>query len=117
MTGEHLWSEWMHPYLPKLEDPKKEEFYRIVRGKFGPTETVRKRSQQGHTYTKTIRAVCRLCNTGWMSSVEEPVKPVLIPVLQGQRFKLPRTAQHRLATWITLKMLVHRLKQIVQAGG
>jgi hypothetical protein len=106
MTGEHLWSEWKHPFLPKLEAPKKNEFYRVVRGKYGPTETVLKKPQQGHTYTKTIRAVCHRCNTGWMSGVEGLVKPILIPMLQGQRFELDRISQHRLAVWITLKMLV-----------
>jgi hypothetical protein len=106
MTGEHLWPEWMHPFLPKLEDPKKEEFYRIVRGKYAPSEIMHDKPQQGHTYTKTIRAVCRICNNGWMNAVEEATKPILIPMLQGQSIELSTEQKRRLAEWITLKMLV-----------
>jgi hypothetical protein len=107
MTGEHLWSEWMHPLLPKLEDPKKDEFYRIVRDKYS-IDTIQQHTkrQQGHTYTKTIKVVCRSCNTGWMSAIEEKVKPDLIPILQGQPVTLDTDAQLSLATWVTLKILV-----------
>ena len=105
MTGEHLWPEWMHPYLPKLEDPKKEEFYRVVRSKHA-ANTFHKKARPGHTYTKTIRVVCRICNTGWMSGVEELIKPTLIPMLQGQPIDLSPDEQQKLATWITMKMLV-----------
>ena len=31
MSGEHLWPCWMHPYLPNLSNPKKDERYRAVR--------------------------------------------------------------------------------------
>jgi hypothetical protein len=121
MTGEHLWPEWMHPYLPKLENPQKDEFYRVVRGKYGPSETHHSKPRPGHTYTKTIRVVCRTCNNGWMNGLEELTKPILIPMLQGQFIELSRVQQRRLAVWIVLKMLVVENKvladRVIQNDG
>jgi hypothetical protein len=105
MTGEHLWSEWMHPYLPKLEEPTKEEFYQVIRG-IGPVNIEKRKPQQGHTYSKKIKAVCKRCNNGWMGGIETAVKPILIDLLEGRLLSLDRIMQRRLVTWITLKMLV-----------
>jgi len=41
-----------------------------------------------------------------MSGVEELIKPTLIPMLQGQPIDLSPDEQQKLATWITMKMLV-----------
>jgi hypothetical protein len=105
VTGEHLWSEWLHPYLPKLEDPKKHEVYRVIRN-FKVVEYRDKKPQVGHTYTKRVFVACKQCNSGWMGAIEEAAKPILIPLLQGVPVTL--TAEHRmaLAKWIALKVMV-----------
>ena len=104
MSGEHIWSEWMHPYLPRLEDPKKATGYTIIR--YDEVIVQRPKPQQGHPYTKTVRVVCKKCNETWMGDIEERVKPFLIPVLQGQPVLLDSAAQLHLANWIALKIMV-----------
>lgn len=64
------------------------------------------KSRQGHTWTKTIRAVCRRCNNGWMSILESAVKPILTPLINTQPHYLTREAMHVLGQWIALKIMV-----------
>lgn len=48
---------------------------------------------------KTVKRVCRECNQGWMSTLEQEAKPVLTPLIQGQR-RLVQGAQALIATWM-----------------
>jgi hypothetical protein len=103
MTEEHLWSEWMHPYLPQLMNAKVQAGRQIVRrGKIMSENMIR----PGHVFTKRFRLVCKRCNTGWMSGVETDVKRILIPLLQGQPIMLRRGDRKKLAIWIALKVMV-----------
>lgn len=47
----------------------------------------------------TIRKVCKNCNNGWMSRLENTTKPVLQPLLAGQRCALDLDAQARITLW------------------
>jgi hypothetical protein len=105
VTGEHLWPRWMHRYLPKLQDARKEEAYTTVQ----PARAIvkkRTKDQQGHVYTKQFYVVCKACNEGWMSRIEEAAKPILIPLLRGQPVTLTQDDQIKLARWISLKVVI-----------
>src|SRR4051812_4197374 len=104
MSKEHLWPEWMHPYLPKLPGAKKEDSY--VRKTNKTIVQKYKKAQQGHAYTKTLKVVCKNCNETWMSQIEENAKPILIPLLQGLSFALNEIDNVKLATWFALKIMV-----------
>lgn len=45
--------------------------------------------------------VCDKCNSGWMSRLEQAVRPILIPLIEGQRSVLALSASERLllARW------------------
>lgn len=47
----------------------------------------------------TVRRVCRTCNNGWMSKLEERAKVVMQPMLSGQYVLLDQAAQALLAVW------------------
>jgi hypothetical protein len=104
MTDEHLWPEWMHPYLPKLENPKREEEYTTVSA-LARTAHGMTTSHQGHVYQRIFHVVCRECNNGWMSDIEKDTKEILIPLVQGQHVVLLRKHRYQLAKWLTLKVL------------
>lgn len=60
------------------------------------------RSKSGiRRFGVTTRAVCRPCNTGWLSRLEDTVKPLLTPVIQGKPH-VWQTGNEQLAvgTWI-----------------
>jgi hypothetical protein len=105
LAGEHVWPQWMHPLLPKLENPEKVQAYYVLRQE----RLVRppmKKTQPGHTYTKKIRNVCKKCNETWMSAIEEQAISVLTPILQGMPVTLTVEFQQVLAAWIALKVMV-----------
>jgi hypothetical protein len=39
---------------------------------------------EGAIGNKTIQIVCEPCNTGWMSRLQDQVKPTLVPILEGK---------------------------------
>lgn len=104
MSKEHLWPEWMHPYLPEIPEPK---YWTAVASATDEYEQLdRLKPQMGHVYTKHIKVVCRNCNSGWMGDIEETVIPILTPIIQGYFATLGPDEQCKLATWVALKVLV-----------
>ncbi len=49
----------------------------------------------------TVKSVCKKCNNGWMSALEEEVKPILTPMFDDNAVSLNPEQQHTLAIWIT----------------
>jgi hypothetical protein len=105
MTGEHLWSNWMSEFLPTLTDPEYVEVAATFTQKTVMTNKF-ERTRQGHTNTKTIKVVCKTCNSGWMSGLESAVQPYLVPLILGAPVRLDTDAKQILARWIVLKILV-----------
>ena len=103
MTEEHLWSEWMHDYLPQVPEMMTAHGRRHYR--LGMT-FVHEKVRQGPPYTRAFKLVCTRCNTGWMSGIDGDTKPILLELLQGLPVTLLRNDRRRLATWLTLKFLV-----------
>ncbi|MFO0699749.1 MAG: hypothetical protein U0236_11005 [Nitrospira sp.] len=48
-----------------------------------------------------VGSVCSQCNNGWMSRLEEDVKPILKPMMLGNAVTLTAKQQERIATWMT----------------
>jgi hypothetical protein len=105
MSEEHTWSMWMHPFLPKFENPIKDLGYTAL--SFTDMRATRSFfSRQGHAYSETFKVVCERCNNGWMGQIEEAAKPILIPLIQAQQTSLFRNNRKALAEWIALKAIV-----------
>jgi len=49
------------------------------------THLVRKGTlhRRGPLKNQTLKIVCERCNTGWMSGLQDQVKPILLPILEG----------------------------------
>lgn len=67
--------------------------------------------QSGHRRHQTfsairIKGVCETCNNTWMSQIESAAKPLLEPMIRGQRRAIPPRDQKTIATWMALKTLV-----------
>ena len=60
----------------------------------------------GHAKSTKFRIVCKTCNNGWMSKIEESAKPILEPIIQGDTLLLDKTMQFLLSRWLSLKVLV-----------
>jgi hypothetical protein len=71
-----------------------------------PGEAVTHRSQQfGNLATLKLKRVCEVCNTGWMSAIEDETRPILAPLIHGQPSQLSLDEQVQLTLWGQLKAL------------
>lgn len=106
MTGEHLWSEWMDD--KRLLRRQSREYIQTgmyIRNYTGETSKM-ERHREGSPHYATIKAVCRVCNNGWMSTLETQVQGAITPLIKGEQTTLTKQARRTLTEWITLKMLV-----------
>ncbi len=102
LTKEHLWSKWTRQLV--RHDALKHEHANQVFNVGAVDRTVK--TIGGDVRNRGIRAVCKRCNSGWMSSVEEWAKPALIPLINGTASFLDHDSQRAVATWIAMKTMV-----------
>lgn len=105
LSKEHFWPEWLAPHIRELRPNGYISEWHESTGK-GPTKLVKRSEKQGSVINKRFRVVCIKCNNGWMSKLEESVKPILLSMLCGSAPNLTGEELHRLAVWISLKSMV-----------
>jgi hypothetical protein len=88
---EHALPDWLTPYLLDLEGH--DRILHRQPGEAGERRRITKRLDL------EVKRICARCNQGWMSELETAIKPVLVPLLQGQDAILPEAGQRLLAFW------------------
>jgi hypothetical protein len=82
LTGEHVFAEWLAPYLPKLGSSGHtvSNTLRAVDGANLKIHSDNYSSRKGDLYRKgrpmknqTLKIVCERCNSGWMSLLQDQV--------------------------------------------
>ena len=101
-SKEHIYPDWLRQCL----------------GAVGKTETVRSEFgvEQAAWPTTGLtwilpRKICRKCNSGWMSRLEDRVKEWICPIALGQRIELSPGVLQVIATWASLKAVLFALRQ------
>lgn len=102
LSKEHIWPQWAAPYLPEGRDHVRTKF----KGWGRTARTVSEWARQGATKTIRIYTVCRSCNSGWMSDMEQAVRPWLEPILKRQSVEMTIEGQCVLTRYFTLKAMV-----------
>jgi hypothetical protein len=113
VTGEHIFSEWMHPFfdLTQSSNVLALGHIQLIEGEYVRSESYTK-PRIGSIFTKRLKVVCgkhddtTKCNGSWMSQMEIAAKPSLIPLLQAEKIILDANAQKSLAFWIAVKTIV-----------
>jgi hypothetical protein len=59
--------------------------------------------------TQMTLAVCGDCNTGWMAKLEEEIKGLLTPAIEGRKVRLTRNDTERVALWAAKTAAVSEL--------
>lgn len=107
MSKEHIWAQWMRPYLPK-DAPT----YSSVDVSVHKTHETRKEKRENRdAYSGTLKLVCEPCNNGWMSRLQNAAKPILLPLMRGERVSLTPRARETLAAWITMFVMVSEFQR------
>ena len=91
VTAEHAWPDWIDKEVP-LRGPASVLHTPTQGAPYWRGQHIRSRNTR-------VRRVCKTCNEGWMSELEEAVKPILRPMLNGIARTLNDGEQATLATW------------------
>lgn len=105
-SKEHIWPTWLHHLLPPVSD--KVRHNKEVHN-FTPKTGIRisgAMGRQGDQRTVKVRAVCDICNNGWMNRIEQQARPILTPLITGKPMTLEPPAIVVLARWFALKVIV-----------
>ena len=108
MSGEHLWSEWIHKLVPKTKkfhiQETRPQWISLNAPNLPPYRLIRR---EGDPVTKRLKVVCeRHCNNGWMSRLEEEAKPCLTKLIKGEMASLNPQEQDGVAAWAAMKIIV-----------
>lgn len=104
LSKEHVFSQWMHAYLPTDVSEYRHQVSRRFDPVTGMTKT--EKAQQGSVAKLQLRIVCEFhCNNGWISRLDEAIKPILTPLILGQPATLDVVQQRMLATWVAAKFM------------
>jgi hypothetical protein len=85
MTKEHVWPQWLRQLAGELEPVRFAHtagFERSAADAFREIRTVTVQ-QPGSVLNLVARAVCARCNSGWMSRLEERVRPLLLGLVEA----------------------------------
>jgi hypothetical protein len=103
LTTEHTIPVWLAKLLNALEpEGPKNRATQWEEG--GLTEF--ERSFGASLPSITVKAVCRPCNTGWMSKLERRAQPIMAPMIRGETVRLTGTEQLEVAAWAAKTFMV-----------
>lgn len=111
LSKEHVWPDWLIDEFPPLEpEARSVRLLGKIEGK--DVAAIREREEGPEKVPSVVKVVCRSrkrgddgCNDGWMSELENEVKPVIVPLAHGEAFSLT-TEQRRLLAFWTAKTMV-----------
>jgi hypothetical protein len=111
VTGEHIFPEWMHPLLAGTDNQRFEISGRLQyasrerrAAKLAISDRMRSNER---TYSLQVPVVCKVCNSGWMSVLENENMSALTALIKGEDILLTPAQQLSLARWFALKDMVY----------
>lgn len=105
MSKEHFWPAWLSSHFNKTSSCKHTSEFHLSEGK-APFVLRTKNERSGKLITKKFRVVCRSCNNGWMSLLDEKVKPMLISMLENKDITFSEEDLLILSRWVVMKVIV-----------
>lgn len=98
-----MWPDW----LSKMYLRRGDEKHTFGSKTFLNKELIRDGTHQrpGHLFSLKNRLVCEKCNNGWMSQIENEVKPIIVRMISGGKHKLLRDELDVLSFWVALKIV------------
>ncbi len=105
LSREHLWPAWARDILPETNG------YSQI-GSNDPSDgqcsvgLSRQFERQGRITDARLRVVCRACNNGWMSRLEESSRLDVTALILGEQRQIGTEGLKNISEWITLKIIV-----------
>jgi hypothetical protein len=109
LCKEHLWPKWASHLIKgpvTARGPMRSETYSKMNWQKRSMMPVHRKERPGPAKSAKMRVVCKHCNSGWMSRIENSIKPILTPMIKGLHSKLDISDQEKIAKWISLRILI-----------
>jgi hypothetical protein len=104
LSGEHLFSDWMKCLLPSPSANRREQVEQFKHSSdIGQYEFW---DRHGAARGAKFHVVCQSCNNGWMSVIDNAIKPIIKPLIMGVNGIYMPQMQWQIAQWLALKLLV-----------
>ena len=116
LSHEHIWANWLRDYIPRdlaSTIHTGQVAGTILHGNTRiPYNSTKTTEASGDPHSQRLRKVCKRCNSGWMSILQNRVKPILTPHLAGHWPDKCDSDQKILAAWATMFTMVVEFKHI-----
>jgi hypothetical protein len=99
LTAEHLFPDWLKKFECFKRGPHDKHTYVVVQRK--PIFKEATMTRHGHSGSRKLRRLCNTCNNGWVSQMDNAVKPFLPSLFQGEWSTVNEAEQAILAKWLT----------------
>jgi hypothetical protein len=90
MSREHLWPEWARCALEADSGRPAPLVPHVIAWSDGHA-----RGWKAPIFSATLKDVCRVCNNGWMSDIEELSKEFVLPMLRDEEVSLGKAGSLR----------------------
>lgn len=108
LSREHVFPRWMHSFMPPRTN--RAATVRISVEHKDRIDLVDDLHLRGSLRDWQVKSVCAnyrgCCNNEWMRDIEDQVRPIIEPMLRGERVRLSEADQKIIATWAILKVMV-----------
>ena len=108
LSREHIFPRWLHPFMAPRGN--RAATVRISVEHKDRIDLVDDLRLSGALRDFQVKCVCGnysgCCNNEWMRNLEDRVRPIIEPVLRGERVRLSEGDQKVIATWAILKVMV-----------
>jgi hypothetical protein len=115
MSKEHVFGVWLRELFPRTPDAQ-HTFGTVAPSMIVGIPRITTNDRQGHTGTVFVRVVCDSCNNGWLSALEKREKPILTPMILGEKCRLSPEDQNILSVWAAKTAMTAEYKQRREDG-
>jgi hypothetical protein len=102
LSNEHIWPRWVRRLASSDLSKKRSE--REVKFQDGILSETKK-EKGGSVLESVSRSVCKTCNSGWMSQIEDEVSK-LYKDMKNKSIILKKDNMHLLSLWIAVKLCI-----------
>lgn len=107
ISAEHIFPDWLGKDFPNPPRAKRLDLSWRLEQHGSPGRIYERQGlKNGMARNFRVRAVCKLCNNGWMSEIENQAKPLLNLLMHGNAWTIREYEQSILMTWLVLKAMV-----------
>lgn len=103
VTKAHVFAK---SYTSLFDDPNDTREHEVVHDYTDPVTGERRELKRAKTFALTSRKVCAGCNNGWLSELEEKVRPLMADFAANTPVALDESQQADLALWGSIAALI-----------